>query len=107
MHLSNIIVEIFVVDRSNLFSLKIVDVDVVIWDIQNDNFLFIELGKEVDNVLVGVLIQDLALGIKMDDTLILSWFVHPHQDEGVVVGSGKTEYFRYFLLENEFVLVLK
>lgn len=87
VHLGHVIVEIIVVDLDDRFVLKIDDVDFAFWDIENDHFLVVHHPEEINDVLVLIFPEEFSLGVEVDDALLLSWVVHSHAHEGLIVSA--------------------
>lgn len=54
-HLSDVIKQVVMVDRDELMSLKIDDVNFAFGHVEDDDFLFVEHGKAVDDIFVAIL----------------------------------------------------
>jgi len=90
--LGDVVEEILVIYGSHLLSLEVDDVDVLVGDVHNDDLAFIEHSEEVNNVGIPMLEENFGIGIDMDDTLIGSGIDDLTENEGIVEGSGETEY---------------
>ena len=79
--------------------LQVDDINFLFRDVENDDFLFVDLSEEVDAVGVGPFVKDFSTFIEMDDALILSWFVHSDSYKGLFEGDGDAEDFVPFGIE--------
>jgi hypothetical protein len=97
--LGDVVEEVLVINGSHLLSLEVDDVDVLVGNVHNDDLAFVEHSEEVDNVGVPMLEEDFAIGIDMDDALIGPRIDDLAENEGIVEGSGETEYLIDCVLE--------
>lgn len=75
------------VDLNDLVGVQVDDVDFVFGDVEDDDFFLGDHAEEVDNILIGVLKEDLAIFIEMDYAFLLTRFVHPDHHKSAVVGG--------------------
>jgi hypothetical protein len=76
-----------VVDLNDLVGVQVDDVDFAFGDVEDDDFFLGDHAEEVDNILIGVLKEDLAIFIEMDYAFLLTRFVHPDHYKSAVVGG--------------------
>ena len=75
------------VDLNDLVGVQVDDVDFAFGDVEDDDFFLDDHAEEVDNILIGVLKEDLAIFIEMDYAFLLTRFVHPDHYKSAVVGG--------------------
>lgn len=74
-------------------------VDFTVDNVENDNFLVVHLTKGVNNVLISLLVKYLAIGVEVDNTLLLAGLVHSDHNKGVFVGGGNSVHLREGLVK--------
>ncbi len=79
------------VDLNDLVGVQVDNVDFAFGDVEDDDFFLVDHAEEVDNILIGVLKEDLAIFIEMDYAFLLTLFVHPDHYKSVVVGGRGAE----------------
>ena len=90
-HRTGVFINVLVVHLEDLVGLEVDDVNFLFRNIQDNDFLVVDLAEEVDAVGIGSFVENFSIFIKVDDALIFSRFVHAHAYEGVFEGDGDAE----------------
>jgi hypothetical protein len=91
LHGAGIIIGILVINLHCLLGLEVNDVNFLLFNVADDDFLLSYLPEEVNNVVVLFFKQDLAVCISMDDALSSSGFVHSYENKSSLIGSGRAK----------------
>ena len=95
------------VDLNDLVGVQVDNVDFAFGDVEDDDFFLGDHAEEVDNILIGVLKEDLAIFIEMDYAFLLTRFVHPDHYKSAVVGGRGAEDLGHGRFQCDFDLIFE
>ena len=89
------------INLNNLFRLEVDDIYFALWDVADHHFFIVELPEEVNDVVVGLLKENMSIGRQVNDAFLFARLVHSDYNVCIVVGHGGPEDFRHRRFEGK------